>query len=81
MKKLASTLTVLFERSKSICLAVALTLLFSVNGFSQDPGGSPDGPPPAVPFNDYYHWILIAIGAIFALFVIRKMQKRTTSQQ
>ncbi len=58
---------------------LSLMILVSLNAYSQDPGGSPDGPPPAVPFNDYYNWILFAVGAIFALFAIRKMQKRRTA--
>lgn len=55
---------------------ITLMLLLSAKGFSQDPGGNPDGPPPAVPFDDYYGLILVVAGAIFALFVIRRMQKK-----
>lgn len=51
-------------------------LLLAKAGFSQDPGDSPDGPPPAVPFEDYMHLILLAVGAVFALFTIKKLQRR-----
>ncbi len=51
-------------------------VLISTYGFSQDPGGSPDGPPPAVPFEDYMHLILLAVGAAFALFTIKKLQRK-----
>lgn len=50
-------------------------LLLAKAGFSQDPGDSPDGPPPAVPFEDYMHLILLAVGAIFALFTIKRLQR------
>ena len=52
-------------------------VLLSQAGFSQDPGDNPDGPPPAVPFEDYMHLILIAAGAILALVVIKKMNRKT----
>ena len=52
-------------------------LLLSSKGFSQDPGGNPDGPPPAVPLNDYYLEIMLfAVGAVLAFFVFRKMQRK-----
>jgi hypothetical protein len=51
-------------------------LLLTKAGFSQDPGDNPDGPPPAVPFEDYMHLILLAAGAIFALFTIKKLQRK-----
>ena len=50
-------------------------LLLSTAAFSQDPGGSPDGPPPAVPFDDYLHLILIAMGLVFALFKIGRVNR------
>ncbi len=57
-------------------LILAILILTSVTGFSQDPGGSPDGPPPAVPFEDYMHLILLAVGAVFALFTIKRLQRK-----
>ena len=51
-------------------------VLLSQAGFSQDPGDNPDGPPPAVPFEDYMHLILIAAGAILAFFTIVKLKKK-----
>ena len=51
-------------------------VLLSQAGFSQDPGDNPDGPPPAVPFEDYMHLILIAAGAILAFFTIAKFKKK-----
>lgn len=57
-------------------LMVALMLLLSKAGFSQDPGDSPDGPPPAVPFEDYMHLFLIAAGAILAFITIKKLRKK-----
>ena len=79
MKQLTTTFNGLLKKAKSFCLAIGM-LLLSAQGFSQDPGGSPDGPPPAVPFNDYYHLILIAVGGIFALLVIKRMQKKQTTK-
>lgn len=63
------------KNSKSIFL---LTVLFinSIAAFCQDPGGSPDGPPPAVPFEDYMHFVLIALGAIFAFYTIKRLQRK-----
>ncbi len=75
MKTLTTPLAGFVRFAKSSCLMVALFLV-SIKGFSQDPGGNPDGPPPAVPFEHYYSWILIAVGAILALVVIKKMQKK-----
>ena len=57
-------------------LMLAVMIFATVSGFSQDPGGSPDGPPPAVPFEDYMHLILLAVGAVFALFTIKKLQRK-----
>ena len=57
-------------------LLLAVLISTSIAGFSQDPGGSPDGPPPAVPFEDYMHLILLAVGAVFALLTIKKLQRK-----
>ncbi len=59
----------------SLCL-----LLLSTAAFSQDPGGSPDGPPPAVPFDDYLHLILIALGLVFALFTISRVNRLVANE-
>ena len=56
--------------------SVALMLLVSNAGFSQDPGGNPDGPPPAVPFSDYMHILLIIAGAIFSFWVIKRLKRK-----
>ena len=53
-----------------------IMVLLTFNGFSQDPGDTPDGAPPAVPFEDYMHLIIIAIGAIIAFVTINKLQKK-----
>lgn len=79
MKKLTSNLIKLTQKGKTLCFVIGM-LLLSAPGFSQDPGGSPDGPPPAVPFEDYYHLILIAAGSIFSLLVIKKLQKKETTK-
>lgn len=60
---------------KFICTLLGF-ILISVNAYSQDPGGSPDGPPPAVPIDDYMNLILSVIGVIFALFIIWKMKHK-----
>lgn len=76
MKTLNPKIAGLIAKSKYFGM-VALMLLLSSKGFSQDPGGNPDGPPPAVPLNDYYLEImLIAVGAVLAFFVFRKMQRK-----
>lgn len=54
-------------------------LLISVKGFSQDPGDTPDGPPPAVPLDDYLLPILLAAGAILVFFVFRRMNRNKVS--
>ena len=51
---------------------VILMLLISAIAFSQDPGDNPDGPPPAVPFDDYLHVIIIAVGVALSWLVIRR---------
>ena len=55
--------------------AVLFFLLIAQFGFAQDPGGGPDGPPPAVPFDDYLNIILAAVGIIVALIYFRKTSK------
>ncbi len=57
--------------------AVLFFLLVAQFGFAQDPGGGPDGPPPAVPFDDYLNIILAAVGIIVALIYFRKSAKRS----
>ena len=60
---------------KPVVMLLVMVLLSNA-GFSQDPGDNPDGPPPAVPFEDYMHLILIAAGAIFALYTVKKLKKK-----
>jgi hypothetical protein len=57
-------------------LMLLVMVLASKLGFSQDPGDNPDGPPPAVPFEDYMHLYLLAAGAILALITIRRVQRK-----
>ena len=53
-----------------------LSFVLAANAaFCQDPGGNPDGPPPAVPFDDYLYIVLIVLGAVFSLFAIKKLQR------
>ena len=59
---------------------VVCMLLLAHAGFSQDPGDNPDGPPPAVPFEDYVPLILLVAGSVFALFTIKKLQKSRLSK-
>lgn len=54
-------------------------LLLTKTGYSQDPGGGPDGPPPAVPFEDYAHLILLAVGFIFSFFVMRRLRRNVAN--
>ena len=58
--------------------ALALTglVMLSNVAYSQDPGGSPDGPPPAVPIEDHMNLILAVIGVVFALFIVWRMQNK-----
>ena len=79
MKTKSTALINMKRIAKSICLLVALFLV-SLQGFSQlDPGDNPDGPPPAVPLDDYLHLIIIAAGAILAFFVLRRIGSKKTS--
>ncbi len=56
--------------------AVLFFLLVAQFGFAQDPGGGPDGPPPAVPLDDYLLIILAAIGLIVAYFFIKSRNRK-----
>ena len=61
------------------CKAIAMVLIVvmaCVPAFSQDPGGNPDGPPPAVPFEDFMHLGLLAVGVVLALVVIKKLNRK-----
>ena len=78
MKKSLITIAKLQEKFKSIFIVIAM-LLISVKGFSQDPGDTPDGPPPAVPLDDYLLPILLAAGAILVFFVFRRMNRNKVS--
>jgi hypothetical protein len=60
---------------RPVVMIICMVLLTKA-GFSQDPGDNPDGPPPVVPFEDYMHLILLAAGAIFALFTIKRLQRK-----
>lgn len=66
----------ILRNTKASIMALGM-LILSLPGFSQDPGGSPDGPPPAVPFEDYMHLILLGIGAVFALVVLKRLRTKT----
>ena len=59
-------------------LALIGLIMLSNLAYSQDPGGSPDGPPPAVPIEDHMNLILASIGIVFAIFIIWRMQHRHT---
>ncbi len=48
-----------------------LIVLASQFSFSQDPGGGPDGPPPAVPFDDYLNIILLVVGIVLTILVLK----------
>ncbi len=67
-----------FVTKSALRFALALmgTVMLSFGAFSQDPGGSPDGPPPAVPIEDHMNLILAGIGVVFALVIIWRMQHR-----
>ena len=56
-------------------IALMGMLLLTTAIFSQDPGGNPDGPPPAVPFDDYMNLIIVAAGIIFAGYLLYKKRK------
>ena len=73
MKKLLS-----LQSLYTIVLVCALLVLSNV-GFSQDPGGGPDGPPPAVPFDDYLLPIVLFLGTIVSFIAFKKL-KTTTNQ-
>lgn len=65
-----------------IKFSLTLIGLFVINSavFSQDPGGSPDGPPPAVPIDDHLNLILAALGVLFALFTMWKLKHRSAAK-
>lgn len=64
--------------SKQVTRFMGLVLLMisvlTTGVHAQDPGGNPDGPPPAVPFDDYLLPILLIAGAVFGLFIIKRMK-------
>lgn len=64
----------ILKNLKPALLLLSLTMAANA-AFCQDPGGNPDGPPPAVPFDDYLYIVLIILGAVFALFAIKKLQR------
>lgn len=51
-------------------------MLLSVSVFAQDPGGNPDGNPPAVPMEDYLLPVLAGLGLIVAFIFLRKRNKK-----
>lgn len=53
-----------------------MMLIFSTAGFSQDPGGGPDGPPPAVPFDDYLLPIVVVVGLVVTFFAFKKLMSQ-----
>lgn len=55
-------------------LAFVLFTILSFQAMSQDPGGNPDGPPPAVPFDDYLLPILLVAGLGLVFLLFRKMK-------
>ena len=65
---------------KRVAILFFLIVLATGTAYSQDPGGSPDGPPPAVPFDDYLHLFPILAGLMLTFFVIRRMQKKGARQ-
>ena len=60
---------------KIVCATICFLLTVTI-GFSQDPGGGPDGPPPAVPFDDYLYLILGAVGIVLTYVTLRKFMKK-----
>jgi hypothetical protein len=73
-----STFAGLQKQVKSMLLVLMMVVL-SLKGYSQDPGDNPDGPPPAVPLDDYLLPIILAAGAILAFFVFRRMNNKSVS--
>ena len=69
------TMQSLIKRNLKAVLILLITVLPATAGFSQDPGGNPDGPPPAVPFDDYMNLIIVAAGVIMAIFILYKRRK------
>lgn len=66
----------LLKKHLKTYIAVLVMFLSSNYCFSQDPGGNPDGPPPAVPLDDYMHLIIIGAGLVFAAVVLYKRNNR-----
>ncbi len=63
-------------QKKITAIITVLIVLSSQFSFSQDPGGGPDGPPPAVPLDDYLLIILAAIGLVVAYFFIKSRNRK-----
>ncbi len=62
-----------------IVLVSFVLVLISQVVYSQDPGGGPDGPPPAVPFDDYLLLILVFIGVVFTYILFKRKQIKIVS--
>ena len=61
--------------------SLLICAMLPVIGMAQvDPGGNPDGnPPAAVPFDDNLNIILIAVGVILGAIVLAKMYRKPVS--
>ena len=66
-------------RKLQIVLVSFVLVLISQVGYSQDPGGGRDGPPPAVPFDDYLLWILVFMGVVFTYILFKRKQIKIIS--
>ena len=75
-----STIKKAVKGTMKLSVGTLVLLMLSVAAFSQDPGGGPDGPPPAVPFDDYLNLILLAIGIFFSLYAIMKWRISVVQQ-
>ena len=67
-----------FDVLKTLICSLILVLT-STTVFSQDPGGGPDGPPPAVPLDDYLLVILAVIGLVVAFVYFRKKTRHQSA--
>lgn len=65
------------KRLKSLLLLVSLILL-TLASFAQDPGGNPDGTPPAVPFDGYMSLLLLLGGLVIVFIMYRKVKRRVS---
>lgn len=74
-----STIKKAVKGTMKLSVGTLVLLMLSVAAFSQDPGGGPDGPPPAVPFDDYLLVILGVVGIIFTYFFLKSKQNRIVS--